>query len=230
MAISNKGSAVAPFGGINSGQFPEMYTAQLYAVLRDGTIIELNTPLPANYQFNLATHFDNPLNQPLANYAGMAGNTVGMAASTAATAAQMVDGQSTINKWMSGAVWTGGSLFQIAVPFVIQAFSDTREEVVKVMRDMLKLVAPSEGTGGMLLAPGPNMASAVGSTTRGDDITIRIGKFFVMRPCVIESVTCDFDTQMDAEGEAPISATITVNAMSYFATTKEDLDKFFKLG
>lgn len=229
MAISNKGAAVAPFGGIDSGTFPEMYMAQLYAELRDGSTIDLKAPLPENYQFNFATSFDNPFNQPLANYAGMAGNTAGVAADALSTAAMATKGKSTINKWMSGAVWTGGSLFQITVPFVIQAFSDTRQEVVKTMRDMLKLVAPSENSIGMLTAPGPNMASAVGGSTEGDKITIRIGKFFVMQPCVIESVTCDFDTQMDAEGEAPVSATITVNAISYFATTKEDLDKFFKV-
>jgi hypothetical protein len=229
MAISNKGSAVAPFGGIDGGKFPEMYMAQLYAELRDGSVIDLKAPLPENYQFNLATSFDNPFNQPLSNYAGMAGNMAGVAADAGSTGMMMTSGHSTINKWMSGAVWTGGSLFQITVPFVIQAFNDTREEVVKTMRDMLKLVAPAQNAGGFLIAPGPNMASAVGGSTSGDKITIRIGKFFVMQPCVIESVTCDFDTQMDAEGEAPVSATITVNAMSYFATTKEDLDDFFKV-
>lgn len=233
MATTNRGAAtkpsnVKPYGGINSG-FPDMYTAQLKAILRGGKTIDITAPLPENYQFQLSTSFDNPFNQPLSNFAAQFGNAPGQAIDALSTGAAMTMGKSTINKWMSGAVWTGGSLFNVSVPFVIQAYENTREEVVKVMRDMLQLVAPSEGGTGMLTAPGPNMLSAFGNSTEGDNITIRIGRFFEMRPCVIDSVTCDFDTQMDAEGQAPVSATITVNAMSFWATTKEDLEKYFKV-
>lgn len=241
MATTNRGTAqppsnnsgnkplseIEPFGGLGKG-FPEMYTARLDAILRSGEKINIAAPLPENYQFELSTSYDNPFNQPLSNFASMFGNGPGQAVDAISTGATMASGKSTINKWMSGAVWTGGSLFQITVPFVLRAYESTRSEIVDVMRDMLKLVAPSESGTGMLTAPGPNMASAFGATTNGDDITIRIGKFFVMRPCVIQSVTCDFDTQMDVDGQAPLSATITVNAISFWATTKQDLDKYFK--
>lgn len=238
MAVINAGNAQAPAPAADQkslndikpfgGSLPDMYTARLYAKLRSGEEIDISAPLPENYQFQLATSFDNPFNQPLSNFAAQFGNGLGQAADAVSTGRTMATGKSTINKWMSGAVWTGGSLFQITVPFVIHAYEDTRSEIVEVMRDMLKLVAPSEGTAGMLTAPGPNMGSAFGGASEGDDITISIGKFFVMRPCVIESVTCDFDTQMDVEGQAPLSATITVNAMSFWATTKQDLDSYFK--
>lgn len=238
MPIGNIGSAmmpvksvseVAPFGGINGG-FPEMYTAELDAILRSGERINIKAPLPENYQFQLSTSFDNPFNQPLSNFAAQFGGGFGQAVDAASTGRTMATGKSTINKWFSGAVWTGGSLFQITVPFVIHAYQDTKKEVVEVMRDMLKLVAPSEALGGFLTAPGPTMSKAFGDgENAGDDITIRIGKFFMMRPCVIESVTCDFDTQMDVEGESPLSATITVNAMSYWAVTKQDLDQYFRV-
>lgn len=227
MAITNKNSAVAPFGGIDNG-FPEIYTAHLHAILADGTEIDLRAPLPENYQFSLSTSFDNPFNQPLSQYASSAvGGAAGVAIDAFSTGTLAAAGKSTMAKWMSGAVWTGGSMFEITVPFVIQAFEDTRQEVVKTMRDMLKLVAPGEA-GVMLQAPGPNMLSAAGKLA-GDNITISIGTFFVMNPCVIESVSCDFDTQMDVDGSAPLSATITVTAQSFFSTTKQDLDKYFKV-
>jgi len=238
MPIGNIGSAlmptksvseVAPFGGIGNG-FPEMYTAELDAVLRNGERINIKAPLPENYQFQLSTSFDNPFNQPLSNLASQFGGNIGQSVDSLSSGTLMATGKSTINKWFTGAVWTGGSLFQITVPFVIRAYQDTKKEVVEVMRDMLKLVAPSEMIGGFLAAPGPTMSKAFSDgENAGDDITIRIGKFFMMRPCVIDSVTCDFDTQMDVEGQSPLSATITVNAMSYWAVTKEDLDHYFRV-
>ena len=236
MAVINKSAPqppkqatdVAPFGGIRdgeggSGSFPGMYTAELIAILRGGEKIHIVTPLPENYQFQLSTSFDNPFNQPLASLTGS------QTADRISTGVTAVTGQSSISKWMSGAVWTGGSLFEVNVPFVIQAFSDTKEEIVKTMRDMLKLVAPSEQTGGLLRAPGPTMSSSFGTASAGDDITIRVGKFFTMRPCLIESVECDFDTQMDVDNQSPLSATITVSAKSFWTTTKEDLDKYFRI-
>lgn len=236
MATTNRGTAVAPSESMKpmseikpyGGNLPDMYTARLYAKLRSGDTIDISAPLPENYQFQLSTSFDNPFNQPLSNFAAQLGSVPGQAVDALSTGRSMAFGKSTINKWMSGAVWTGGSLFQLTVPFVIHAYEDTKSEIVDTMRDMLKLVAPSEGTMGMLTAPGPNMSSAFDEDAEGDDIIISIGKFFEMGPCVIESVTCDFDTQMDVEGEAPLSATITVNAMSFWATTKEDLEKYFK--
>lgn len=223
-------SDVAPYGGWSgdNAPFPDMYTAELIARLRNGEEIRIKAPLPENYQFQLGTNFDNPFNQPISNLASNFGNGLGQTIGATATGSTALTGHSDINKWMSGAKWAGGSLFEVTVPFVIQAFENTRTEVVDVMRDMLKLVAPSESIGGMLIAPGPSAASTFGLENLGDDITIRIGKFFTMRPCVIDSVTCDFDTQMDVDNEAPLSATITVSAKSYWATTKEDLDTFFR--
>lgn len=219
-----------PFDGVSKPKDPSrMYTAELIANLRGGGRIELTAPLPENYQFQLSTSFDNPFNQPMSNMGAAFGNGVGQAVDTASTGRTYATGKTTVNKWMSGGVWTGGSMFEITVPFVIQAYESTKEEVVKLMRDMLKLVAPSESEKGFLIAPGPNLGSAFDTANAGDDISIRIGQFFVMRPCIIESVTCDFDTQMDEEEHCPLSATITVHAKSFWATTKEDLDGYFQL-
>lgn len=238
MGISNIGSAsfptkdvslVAPYGGTDGGaggSFPKMYTARLYAQLRDGDVIDLTTPLPENYQFNLATSFDNPFNQPLSNLASQFGANIGQATDTASTALQMMTGYTTINKWLSGAVWNQGSLFTIEVPFVLQAYESTTKEVTQVMKKMLKLVAPGENSYGFLTAPGPTMANA-SSSFAGDKITVEIGKFFRMYPCIIENVTCEFDTQMDTEENCPISAVISITVKSYYVTTKKDLDTWF---
>ncbi|MNQ41579.1 hypothetical protein D3C85_552590 [compost metagenome] len=60
----------------------------------------------------------------------------------------------------------------------------------------------------------------------GDLITVNIGKFFTMSPCIIDNVTETFDTQFDHKGD-PIGVTINVSVISYFTTTQEDLMRFF---
>jgi hypothetical protein len=235
MSIGNIGNAafpekdvslVAPFGGVAQGTFPKMYTARLYAVLRNGEVIDLTTPLPENYQFNLATSFDNPFNQPLSNLASQLGSGIGQAVEAISTGRQMVTGNTTINKWLSGAVWNQGSLFTIEVPFVLQAYKSTSKEVTQMMKNMLKLVAPSENSYGFLTAPGPTMANA-SSMFAGDKIVVEIGEFFRMYPCIIENVTCEFDTQMDDTEHCPLSAVISITVKSYYVTTKQDLDLWF---
>lgn len=237
MAIRNLDRAkspveVAPFGGINPNNpelslFPRMYSAELLAT-RDGQkIVHIVAPLPENYSFQFSTNFDNPFNQPISdsivqNMSGPASRSI----SAAGSGVTMTTGMTSIAKWLSGAVWTGGSMFELSIPFVIQAYSDTRREIVSLMRDMLKLTAPSETIGGLLRAPGPYMPTST-SEPLGDVISVRIGKFFEMSPCVVTNVTSDFDTQMDAIGQSPVSVTITVSVRSYWTTTKEDLDKFF---
>lgn len=231
MATRNHGTANAPINDsmVNkpAGGLISAYTAQLISTSGSGTSINVTAPLPVNYQLELATNFDNPFNSPVQD---MLGSRIGPAAGNIVTGVTSVSGR---NKWMSSAVWQGGNLFRVVVPFVIVAKRSAANEVVRNMRELLKLVAPSEIAGDFLRAPGPNLNSVLSgeggvSETTGEIIKIRLGDFFEMSPCVIESVVCDFDTQMDVNDRCPISVTITVSALSYWTTTREDLDDYFK--
>jgi hypothetical protein len=205
---------------------PDIYRAELI-VQRDGAdVLRIDTPLPENYMLSLATSWDNPFNQPLSNFATGAGGTPGKAADVASTGVTAATGFTTLNKWLSGAVWTGGSMMKLDIPFVIQAYENPKEEVVRKMLDLMKLVAPSEYAGQFLRAPGPYMRMPNSGGLAGDLITVNIGKFFTMSPCVIDNVTETFDTQVDHNGD-PIGVTINVSVISYFTTTQEDLTRFF---
>ena len=204
----------------------DIYRAEL-TVHRDGKeYLRIDTPLPENYMLSLATSWDNPFNQPLSNIAGSMGGISGKAVDLSSTGVTAATGFTTLNKWLSGAVWTGGSMMKLDIPFVIQAYKDPREEVVEKMRDLMKLVAPSEYGDQFLRAPGPYMRLPNAGGVAGDLITVNIGKFFTMSPCIIDNVTETFDTQFDASGN-PIGVTINVSVMSFFTTTQEDLDRFF---
>lgn len=205
---------------------PPIYRAELI-VQRDGAeYLRIDTPLPENYMLSLATSWDNPFNQPLSNFATGAGGLPGKAADIVSTGVTAATGFTTLNKWLSGGVWTGGSMMKLDIPFVIQAYENPREEVVKKMRDLMKLVAPSEYAGQFLRAPGPYMRAPNSGGVAGDMITVNIGQFFTMSPCIIDTVTETFDTQFDSEG-SPIGVTINVSVISFFTTTQEDLDRFF---
>lgn len=233
MALGTMFPVPGLFGAAMSGRaamvrpnIPDMYKASL-RVTRDGSeIISMKTQLPENFSFSLATSWDNPFNQPMSNLASGAAGGYGKALDLGSTGVVAATGFTTLNKWLSAGVWTGGSMFQIDLPFVIQAFENPKEEVVRPMLELMKLVAPSEYAGKFLKAPGPLMGDPTNGGVRGDEITVNIGNFFTMSPCIIENVSETFDTQLDKNGD-PIGVTINVTVKSYFTTTKEDLDRFF---
>lgn len=231
MGVTNANTARRPLvtSSRKDGGLISAYTAQLITSGgASSSPINITAPLPENYQLKLSTNFDNPFNSPLSNL--VSGKT-GSAASALEPAATAATGFSTRTKWLSSSVWQGGNMFQLVIPFVIVAQRDAAVEVVKIMRDLLKLVAPSEENG-MLRAPGPNLSNVYSGGSdegnTGEIITIRLGDFFTMTPCVIDDVSCDFDTQMEANSKCPMSVTITVSALSYQTTTRQDLDKFFQ--
>lgn len=225
--VSNVKTAIAPTKKPTTTSLLRAYSAELTATVGKGSPITITAPLPVNYQLQFGTNYDNPFNSPLSD---VIGGRIGPIAGNVMTG---VTGMSSRNKWLSSTVWQGGNSFSLTIPFVIVAKSDARQEVLKKMRDMLKLVAPSESTAGMLRAPGPNLNTAANSGSSdvgftGEMIKVRLGEFFEMEPCVIENVTCDFDTQMDIKDKCPMSVTITVTVLSYWTTTREDIDQFFK--
>lgn len=210
-----------------------IYTAQL-EVKRDGApYITIDTPLPENFTLSLSSQYDRPFAKPLSELGGeITGSQEGAQRIENVTRAST--GMTSIAKYLSAAVWSGGSTLTIDIPFVIHAYEDARLEVGDKMKKLLQLVAPSEVVG-MLRAPGPYqanvsamMAGDVQNVTNlgGDDITLSIGRFFVFNPCIITNVVCTFDTQFEGQGQ-PLAATINVTFEAYYTTTKEDLDKFF---
>lgn len=231
MPTSPANSATKPAGSNPMGRrslvkpdIPSIYKATLI-VKRDGKkLLTISTVMPENFGFGLSTNFDNPFNQPISDIAGRGSQAI----STVAKGVTALTGMTTFNKYLSGAVWTGGSLFTLDLPFVLQAYSNPKTEVLDKMKKLMQSVAPSE-IGGMLLAPGPHISpdGLESGALGGDDITVKIGKFFVLNPCIITNVQESFDTQFDHNGD-PIGAVINVTVISFFTVTKEDLDEWFK--
>lgn len=195
------------------------------AVLTVNGVPYIRTPLPQNFSFSLSSEYGNPFNQPLSEiFLGQAGNVIekGMSFGIGAT---------TQNKWQSAAIWSGGSELAIEVPFVLQAYdANDAGEIIRKMRDLLALAAPSENDAGMLSSPGPvPKIFGESSVLEGNHIMIEIGTFFKMEPCIITSITEDFDTQFESTGK-PIGAVVRIQLRSYWTCTKQDLQRYFLTG
>jgi|SRR5690606_10546102 len=223
--------ATAPIvvGNGTKSQIPPIYSCDLN-VLRDGEpYLSISTPLPENFQVNITSRYGRPLDAPLSSLAG-GGGLAGAAEKIAAVST----GMTSQSKYMSVAIWEGGCVLTFDMPFVFYAFQDAKKEVAEPIKKLMKLAAPSE-LAGLLVAPGPRVlnASALMSgdiseaaSLGGDFITLHIGNFLRLEPCIITNVAPTFSTQFDANG-TPISADVNVQIEAYYTITKEDLDKLF---
>lgn len=213
-----------------------IYTIQLDVRREGASYLTLDTPLPENFGFSLASTYDRPFAKPLSQIAGDAAG-MGGAAGTAEDVLRASTGVTSIMKYLSGAVWSSGSAMTISIPFVIVAHDNAYLEVTDKIKKLTQLAAPSESAAGTLVAPGPHVGNTTallagdfsgGVQLGGDEITLRIGRFLKFTPCIINSVHTTFDSQFDQSGN-PIAATINVEFEAFWTTTKEDLDKFFTM-
>lgn len=159
-------------------------------------------------------------------------------------------GMSSMSKLLSAQVWDAPGFLTVELPIFLDAYEDTKVEVVQRLVTLLSLAAPEERYG-VLVPPGPSpmkqvfseaVSMASGSALTGvgltspdvkslfDDkeaFTVTIGNFFSMFPAVVESVSMSTENVFDAVNGKPVSADIMVSFKSYFAVTRKDLREWF---
>lgn len=195
---------------------------------------------PPDFSMSLASSWTAPYGDTsMAEKLGEKVPALGTAA-TAVDKALKFGGASSINKIMSAKRWTQPSYFEISMPIFLDAYSDSKAEVVERLVQLLSLCAPSESTGGILIPPGPSPFKQVsnevnnqtGLGSQYDDpeaFTVNIGNFFSMKPAVVDSVSVNYDNIYEDVTGNPISCDFVLQMTSYFAVTREDLQKWFKL-
>lgn len=242
-----------------------MYRVKIYN--KSGTI-KFTGFIPPDFSFSLSSQWDAPFaNTTLADLAEKGGNALGGVGGSpvkdaigaagrfvgnnagAADKALRFAGASSMHKLASARVWGGPSYLSIDLPIFVDAYSDTKTEVVDTTIALLSLCAPSE-KGGLLLPPGPSPLKSVSMETltmaasgQGADAAnaaignvledseaffVDIGNFFSMSPCVIDSVSANFDNVWEDGTGNPISVDFILQVSSYFAVTREDLKKWLK--
>lgn len=201
--------------------------------------------IPPDFGFELSSNWTSPFGDT--SLMGLGQDKLPGAAGAAMGTVQSgltLGGASSFAKIFSAKKWSGPSYLTLNLPVFLDAYTDTRTEVVENIVSLLSLCAPSE-KGGILVPPGPApineiAGSAINSVNQatGSDIqnpvddsesfTVDIGNFFSMSPCVVDSVSANFDNVWEDGTGNPISVDFILNVSSYFAVTREDLKKWLK--
>lgn len=238
-----------------------MYRVRIYN--KSGTI-KFSGFVPPDFAFDLSSSWTAPFaDTSIADVAGNIGGAlggvggkIGAAGDFVAANAGRADkalkfaGASSMHKLASARVWGGPSYMSLNLPIFVDAYSDTRSEVVETTVSLLSLCAPSE-VGGLLVPPGPSPLKSVSMETLtlaasggGADAAnaalgniledneaffVDIGNFFSMSPCVVDSVSANFDNVWEDGTGNPISVDFILQVSSYFAVTRQDLRKWLKL-
>jgi hypothetical protein len=104
--------------------------------------------LPETLAVDIAADYDAPYAQGLSAMApnlGSLAKFMGMNLTTQAMTAQ---------------IWQGGAFINFTIPFIFQAETSAETEVMRPIRDLMKLTMPKDetpGGGGILSAPGPHI-------------------------------------------------------------------------
>ncbi len=124
-------------------------------------------------------------------------------------------------------VWQESSPMSFNVELVFRALTNSAVDIKEKHIALLKLAAPSEGPGGLLMPPGPNLREQAidGPTSRL--ITMYLGRYLKLENVVIRSVSSDVTCLFDREG-IPQSMTISVGVESFYSSfTTSDIDRMF---
>lgn len=92
-----------------------------------------------------------------ANYEAPYAQGLGAVDSKFGALAQFI-GMNLTTQALTAQIWQGGSFINFQLPFIFQAESSAEEEVMKPIKDLLRLAMPKDPSGGGILeAPGPHV-------------------------------------------------------------------------
>lgn len=118
-----------------------------FVVCHDENIL-VDAWLPDTISVDVTANYDAPFEQGLGGDSDVAkvAKTAGVTLTTQALSVQ---------------VWQGGSYIQFSLPFIFQAQDSGADDVMKPIKDLMRLMMPKEPTpGGLLQAPGPRLDPA----------------------------------------------------------------------
>lgn len=164
-------------------------------------------------------------------------------------------GASSKTRSLSAQLWEGPAYLEISLPIQINAYADTKREIIDKLVSISSFVVPGlDASTGGLIPPGPvpalqaisdlanraGVAGEVGAAvneqinaatnniTEEQTIICQVGRFFRMTPCIVTNVVAAFNGQPEDETSNPMAVDFNLELRSYFAVTKEDIAVWFK--
>ena len=219
---SMQGASYADMHGID-----RKYIAVLTVSGEGGMSYTFETSVEETLSLSIGAQWAAPFENVLSEAAQTAGSknaSVGKAMGWGSLAMKGM-GLSGKAKITSVQVWQSSDPFAVTIPFTFIAVNSAKTDVLDKVKALLKMVAPSETAGTLLVAPGPTL---LGAAIGGVNINLKIGEYLELEPCIIDDVQVQFDNVIGEEG-IPLRAKVTVSIKSWYnAFTKEDIDKMIK--
>lgn len=233
----------APVASINALDAIEVNAIHRTQIYNQSGKLSFEGFVPSDFQISLQTEWGPMF--PSMSASEIAAQITGKSLGRIETIAQAFGG-STKAQALSAQAWQGPAYLQISLPIQIDAYTDTRKEIIDRLIAISKFTTPSESGLGMLVAPGPIPAQAISGNILGlfssgaetylesvseDNIFYcRVGKFFQMHPCVVTSVVAAFNGQPEDGTGNPMSVEFNIELTSYFAVTHNDIIAWFAGG
>jgi len=182
--------------------------------------------LPERFNMEFSSQWDAPIAR--ASAGDIASAATGGAVSAATINAGLSgSGVGKATRAQSFQVWESSSSMKFNIELVFRALTNSQTDVREKHIALLKLTAPSEGPGGILLPPGPNIREQIidGPTSR--IITMYLGRYLKLENVIIDSVSSDIACLFDKDG-IPQSMTISIGVSSFYTSfTTTDIDRMF---
>lgn len=237
--ISNIGTAERPNGegGLASNQNYQVIirvsddAALTSAVSSTGeTIFPIKANMPERFHLELQSNWNMPFDVGTAGeVAGDAAGAVGLGGASGfiQRGTDMVLAAGGVGNKIRGQMiqtWESTGALELNLDLIFYAHSNTRREIKDRHLALLKLVAPSAGAGGVLTAPGPNLARGIRAGRR---IDVQLGTYLYMQDVIVRSVGSDMVALLDDNG-IPIAMSINIGISTWNACiTAEDLEEMF---
>ena len=147
--------------------------------------------------------------------------------------AGMITGYTSMNKLLTGMMWSGASYLEMQLSLEFFAKSDPMTEVWLPTYFLMALAAPVEynvGFPSMLRAPGPTLVgtATAGGIAGGDRTTITIGSYLRLQNVVINNVTATVLSRLHKSG-LPVATKVDLSFKSFFVATRNDLAKWMRV-
>jgi hypothetical protein len=210
-----------------------MYRTSIEARGPEGNVLTFNGYVPEDFNITIDSEWEP--------FGGLSEALGGRAIEAAQNINKATVGGKLVNKYLTPQVWGGPSYLQIDLPFELNSWENTQKDVMDPIVALLRLVTPTTSSAGMLATPGPSpVEQAVNQLNNGQQIdqspenlltgriiTLQVGEFFRMTPCLITSVQSTFAAQFDHNSKLPIASTVNVALQSYYPVTSEDIQVWF---
>jgi hypothetical protein len=204
--------------------------------------------VPGNFQISLSAAWGPVFpSMSLAELSSAAG--VGGGALTERVAAAA--GASTKLRALSALLWEGPAYLQLSLPIQINAYDNTKTEIIDKLTAMADFITPTLSTGGVMIPPGPipaqkiiegfnvgsagaqnaeDLANMTSVLNEEQTIVVQLGKFFRMYPCVVTNVVMGFEGQPEHETSNPLSVDFQLELQSYYAVSRDDIRAWLRGG